>query len=923
MTLFTLKPTLQKRRKVLISSLPVILVSILMAFTSTCIQAQTSTLILTETHTNIACNGGSTGSVTISASGGIAPYTGIGTFDNLTAGTYLYKVTDAQDFSKEISVTITEPDPIIATALVTQPKCVGEIGKVQISLTGGDGNSCTWSGGMEINNSFAPIANNSFSNGTNFIAGSAPQGIASGDLDGDGIKDLVVVNYMEGTISVYRNISITGSFDENSLATKVNFSVGGSPYDVVIDDIDGDGKNDILVTNSSTNTISAFRNISSPGSFDANSLAAGVDFVTPDTPLFISVADIDGDGKKDMVVSSISYNSLISVFRNTSTPGDLSVSSFAAGVSFSTNFNPHGIAIEDVDGDGKLDIAVTNYGENTVSVFKNTSVVGEIMESSLQQKVDFVTGAEPFTLSIADIDGDGKKDMIVACPGNNTLSVLQNVSTQGVLNESSFTEKIDLTTGSFPMYISLSDMDGDAKKDIVLTNPGDNTFSFFKNVALPGIINGNSFNAKQDFAAGNNSRGLTINDFDGDGNNDIAVTNNADNTISVFLKSNSNCSSPTSYTLAAGSSYNYMVTDGNGCSSNAISGIIDAPSAIEVSADITPSACSGESIVVVTATGGTPPYSGTGTFTKRADVYPFIVTDANGCTGITWVWIDQPVALTATCLNSNPVLYFGYAEDQSTTISVQPSGGAGPYNISVTMNRPLNCNMIDSSGDEVWTPGANTYDNTYVTCPSNGTLVGNPVSKATISEYESYTVNLTLMEDADITATVTDANGCTYQYTSHVHAEDVRCFAKNSNIQKTTLCHKTGSSKNPCVTLCVDQSAVAEHLAHGDFVGKCTPNCIAPAGRPAATELPIVANELTVKVTPNPTMNYFNVNVTCKNDQPVTIKVMDIYGRMLQLEQKIIANSTLRLGQKLAAGSYLIEVLQGDQKKIVKVIKAN
>ena len=187
--------------------------------------------------------------------------------------------------------------------------------------------------------------------------------------------------------------------------------------------------------------------------------------------------------------------------------------------------------------------------------------------------------------------------------------------------------------------------------------------------------------------------------------------------------------------------------------------------------------------------------------------------------------------LTATCSNDNPVLYFGYTLDQTANIKVTPSGGVGPYKVSITMNRPLNCNQVNSSGDEVWTPGANTSSSSNITCPTSGSATMPPVSTSTntITTASGYSLKVTLDDDADITATITDANGCTTTCTTHIHAEDVRCFAGNSGISKVTICHQTGSSKNPCVTICVDQDAVAEHLAHGDFLGKCTADCKPPA----------------------------------------------------------------------------------------------
>ena len=298
--------------------------------------------------------------------------------------------------------------------------------------------------------------------------------------------------------------------------------------------------------------------------------------------------------------------------------------------------------------------------------------------------------------------------------------------------------------------------------------------------------------------------------------------------------------------------------------------------------------------------------------------------------------------MSATIATNNPTLYFGYSGDQTATITAKPTGGTAPYRVSITMVDPLPaaqprpiermggkliCDYINTAGDEVWTPGANTSTTTGNSCNSQPTSTSN----ATVPSGGSYSVNVTLLTDARFVATITDANGCSYtipySQSVAVDAEDVRCFAGNSNVVKVTLCHRTGSAKNPCVTICVDGSAVQEHLLlHGDFLGKCNTTCTAPVvnAKPVPVILaPVFASELTVKVMPNPTPNYFNVAITGKNNTPVTVRVMDIYGRTLQLNQKIAANSTLRLGQKWTGGTYLIEVIQGDERKVVKVIKAN
>ncbi len=283
-------------------------------------------------------------------------------------------------------------------------------------------------------------------------------------------------------------------------------------------------------------------------------------------------------------------------------------------------------------------------------------------------------------------------------------------------------------------------------------------------------------------------------------------------------------------------------------------------------------------------------------------------------------------SLTSTCINSNPILWFGYSLDQTDTITVKPSGGVAPYKVTITMNRPLSCNVITSTGDEVWAPQANTNAslNAYATCPTSGASPANPSSTSTsaITSATGYSLFVTLVKDAIITATITDANGCTTVCSTSIHAEDVRCFAGNSTITKVLICHQTGSIKNPCVEICVDSSAVAEHKAHGDFVGKCTPGCNAPAQRSiAAAAEPVGEGKLSLKIIPNPTTNYFNLKLNSASKEKITVKVLDVSGRVVDIRNNVPANSTLELGSKYHKGFYFAEVMQGTYRVVVRLLK--
>src|SRR5262249_53922633 len=134
---------------------------------------------------------------------------------------------------------------------------------------------------------------------------------------------------------------------------------------------------------------------------------------------------------------------------------------FDSKVDFTTGTNPYCVAIGDIDGDGKADLISANLGSNTISVFRNTASSGTINSSSFASKVDFTAGTSAYNVTVCDIDGDGKLDVLASNYGAATVSVFRNTAVSGTITSGSLAAKMDFTAGSGPLNVVASDLDGD------------------------------------------------------------------------------------------------------------------------------------------------------------------------------------------------------------------------------------------------------------------------------------------------------------------------------------------------------------------------------------------------------------------------------------------------------------------------------
>jgi hypothetical protein len=277
------------------------------------------------------------------------------------------------------------------------------------------------------------------------------------DINGNGNVALICANFNDRTISVLTN---NGSSVFGSNAAYTVASSPASVVSVVAADVNGDGKLDLICANHALlGTLLVLTN-DGGGIFGSNAT-----YAVGSSPILVKAADVNGDGKLDLICLNQSPNTL-SVLTNNGSGVFGSNATYAVNNILTGSF-----VVTDVNGDGKPDLVYANLFANTLSVLTNNG-------SGVFGSNATYTVSSPSAVTAADINGDGKPDLICANVNSNTVTVLTN-NGSGI-----FGLVAAYMVGGSPNSIVAADVNSNGKLDLICANPSSNSLSVLINTSI-------------------------------------------------------------------------------------------------------------------------------------------------------------------------------------------------------------------------------------------------------------------------------------------------------------------------------------------------------------------------------------------------------------------------------------------------------
>ena len=359
----------------------------------------------------------------------------------------------------------------------------------------------TAAGAAPARASFAPAPDSPLA------VGAQPYTALAQDFDGDGRVDVASMNGTASNLSVFLRTP-AGAF---AAAGGSPFATGSGPSKAVVADFNADGRSDFAVSNYVSGTVSVL--LAQPlggwalegGSPGAQGAAA------------VAAADVNGDNRPDLLVPDYNAGGVTVLLRQ---PGGGFV---AEAGKPATGANPRDLAVADFNADGRPDTAVTNLGSGTVTVLLRQPGGGFAAESGSPIPV----GTQPNGIVARDLNGDGRPDLAVANYGSDSVTVLLRQPGGGFAPDPAS----PVAVGDGPIGIVAPDVNGDGIPDLAVANNAAGTVS----VLLRRAAGSYDPDAGSPIGLPANPSGVASGDVDADGRPDLVVTSDQANVLNVLL----------------------------------------------------------------------------------------------------------------------------------------------------------------------------------------------------------------------------------------------------------------------------------------------------------------------------------------------------------------------------------------------------
>jgi Calx-beta domain/FG-GAP-like repeat/Domain of unknown function (DUF4214) len=345
-----------------------------------------------------------------------------------------------------------------------------------------------------------------FGTATSFSTGFRATAVAVGDFNADGKPDLAPAGN--------KNVALLLGNGAGGFGPSTNYVVNQSPVDIAAGDVNGDGRLDVATVNAPSDN----GGIGAPQEDTATILLGDgtgklrytTVLTTGENPFSVAAGDLDGDGRVDLALANIS-NDTLSVLHGDGAGGFGAPTSLGVG----TGAQPRHVIAADLNGDARLDLVTANFNASTVSILlaNNSGGFGAANQLALP-------GSGPVNVAVGDFDSDGRVDLAVAYLNSGFVSILLG---NGAGDFSTAANAAALFTAQ---QVVVNDFNSDGRSDLAVATAG--------GLAVLSGDGKGGFGAAQVLQSSVNFSSVAADDFNGDGKADIVASSINGNVVLVF-----------------------------------------------------------------------------------------------------------------------------------------------------------------------------------------------------------------------------------------------------------------------------------------------------------------------------------------------------------------------------------------------------